>query len=209
MQSDGTAVVNDSVKVDRTMHSVTGSLNYSLRTGLINHAMGVSHSFNKNIDNNPYNGHASDVMTNATGVNYTMGITPIKINLNFGYNHQSSGTTDRKFTTDMFTFGTSRSFLSDGSLRFSLTASYSKNKNDDTTNNSFGVSLSGAYTLKQAHQFSLAAAYNKNGQTILENNLPKRTGGYGYSLSLNYSYSFVLLHIKKKVKEAQMQAQAQ
>ena len=107
----------------------------------------------------------------------------------------------------MISFGTSRAFLSDGSLRFSLTANYCLNKNDGNSNNSFGVSLSGTYAIKQAHQFSLSAAYNNNKQVNLVDDIKERIGSYGISVSLNYSYSFVLLHIKKKVKDAQETAQ--
>lgn len=197
-QSDGTVKVTDSIRVDRQMHSATGALNYSFSTRLSTHSFGVSHNFSRNLDRNPYATGESDVTTQASGANYTLGVKPIGMNFNFGYNHQLSKGYNNEFSTDMFTFGTSRSFLESKTLVFSLNANASRNKTQEQRTMSYGVSLSGNYTLKDAHVFSLIGSYNHYNNLYLTE--LTKMDGESYSISLNYNYSFTLLHLKKRAE---------
>ena len=196
LQSDGTAEVNDTTRVNRTMHSVTAAPNYTISRTNFTHMFGASYSFNMNKDLNPFNQGQGDITTHAFGLNYTLGATNIATDFNFGYNRQQSKGEESNFTTDMFSFGASRAFLKDKNLNLSANLSLSCNKIDTQRTISFGASINAGYTLKKVHLFSLSTSINKFNDYYIAEDLSYN--GFDFQVSLNYSYSFTLWHIKRK-----------
>ncbi len=200
-QTDGTAKVNDTTKVDRQMHSLTSSANYTFQTPLLMHALGLSYNFSKNLDRNKLTNGASDVTTNAIGTNYSLTVEPWEMAFSLGYNYQNSKNFSGNFTTNMFSFGTGRSFLKDKDLRLDGSISYAVNEAQGTKTNTFGGFLSSSYTIKEVHQISLSAGYNHYKQTYTSDEGSATSSNWDVNVSLNYSYTFTLLEIKRKSKE--------
>ncbi len=200
-QTDGTAKVNDSTKVDRLMHSLTSSANYSIQGDQLMHAIGVSYNFSKNLDRNKINKGASDVTTHAVGTNYTLNVEPWEMAFSVAYNHQNSKNASGTFTTNMFSFGTGRAFLENKDLRIDASLSYAINDAQGTKTNTFGGFLSSSYAIKDVHQFSLSAGYNHYTQKFTSASESATTKNWDLSISFNYSYTFTLLEIKKKSKK--------
>ena len=200
-QGDGTAKVNDTTKVDRQMHSLTSSANYTFHSTTLMHAIGLSYNFSKNLDRNKLNNGASDVTTNAIGTNYSLNVEPWEMAFSLGYNYQNSKNSTGTFTTNMFSFGTGRAFLKDKDLRLDASVSYAMNEAQGTKTNTIGGFLSSSYTIKDVHQFSLSAGYNHYKQTYTAENSSASSSNWDINVSLNYSYTFTLLEIKRKSKE--------
>lgn len=201
LQTDGMARVNDSTKVDRLMHSLTSSANYSFQTNSLFHAFGLSYNFSKNLDRNILTKGAGDVTTHAIGTNYSLSVEPWEMAFNVGYNHQKSKNINNDFTTDMFSFGTGRAFLKNKDLRLDASLSYAINNAQGTKTNSFGGFLSSSYAIKEVHQFGLSAGYNHYKQTYSSLQGTATTQNWDVNVSFNYSYTFTLLEIKRKSKK--------
>lgn len=198
-QYDGTAMVNDTTRVDRIMHSFTTSPSYNFGGTNTSHYIGLSYSYNMNKDNNPFHGGAGDITTNALGANYSLTFNESGITCNSNYSHQTSRGDDTNFTTDAFSIGVSRSMLEEKNLNLSLDASASINKYAEQRSVSYGLVAAAAYTLKQAHQFTFNAAYNKFNDYYVTDKTSYR--GYDIQISLNYSFAFTLIDLKRKQKE--------
>ena len=197
-QTDGTARVNDTTKVDRLMHSLTSSANYNIQSDQLLHGIGVSYNFSKNLDRNKMSNGANDVTTHALGTNYSVTVEPWEMAFNVGYNYQKSTSQGGDFTTNMFSFGTGRAFKE---LRLDASLSYAINEAQGTKTKSLGGFLSSSYAIKEVHQFGLSAGYNHYTQTSNLAGSSGSTKNWDVNVSLNYSYTFTLLEIKRKSKE--------
>lgn len=197
-QTDGTARVNDTTKVDRLMHSLTSSANYNIQSDQLLHGIGVSYNFSKNLDRNKMSNGANDVTTHALGTNYSVTVEPWEMAFNVGYNYQKSTSQGGDFTTNMFSFGTGRAFKE---LRLDASLSYAINEAQGTKTKSLGGFLSSSYAIKEVHQFGLSAGYNHYTQTSNSAGSSGSTKNWDVNVSLNYSYTFTLLEIKRKSKE--------
>ena len=219
MQSDGTAHVLDSTRVNRIMHNLFLSHAISFGGEALTHNLSPSFSYTLNKDLNPFtnkgkDGISTDVMTLAAGLGYSLGISSWGLNLASNYSHQQSVGYGMKYSTDAVSLGTSRSFLEDDALQASLNFSFALNNIiGQGRNMSYGADLSLGYTLKEVHVFSFTAGYNRfnnlnivNAEEVAEY---ERYKGYDLSCSLNYNYTFSLLEIKHKEKEEATQQNAQ
>ena len=200
-QTDGIMMVNDSTRVNRLMHSLTSSANYTFQTDELMHAIGASYNFSKNLDRNKLSRGAGDVKTNAVGANYSLSVEPWEMAFTLGYNYQKSTSNSGDFTTNMLSFSTGRAFLKDKDLRLDASLSYAINEAQGTKTNSFGSFLSSSYAIKEVHQFGLSAGFNHYNQTYTSESGSASSRNWDVNLSLNYNYTFTLLEIKRKAKE--------
>lgn len=199
-QNNGTAVVNDTTRVNRIMHSFTASPSYNIACTNTSHYIGLSYSYNMNKDLNPFHEGMGDVTTNAIGANYSLSFNETGLTCNGNYSHQTSRGEDNTFKTDAFSIGVSRSMLEDRNLNLSVDLSTSLNSYGDQTSVSYGLIAGASYTLKDAHQFSFNAAVNKFNDYYVSSNTSYK--GFDIQLSLNYSYSFTLLEWKRKSEKS-------
>lgn len=198
-QDDGTAAVNDTTRIYRVMHGVTVSPNYSVEGKYVGHQLGLSYNFNKNKNKNAFSHGVGDVTTHAMGVNYTMNIKAADIDVNGGYNRQSSKSSDTEFTTDLFSLGTSKSLLKHRNLSLSCNLSYAVNRMDGQRTRSFGGDLSAGLVFCKAHHLSVSGTVNKYNDYYMVEQIAY--SGLDYSISCNYTYSFTLLDIKRKARK--------
>lgn len=200
-QRDGTCVVNDTTRVHRLMSSYSISPSFSYETEHLGHNLSLSGNLTQNKDLNKFSTGDSDVNTAALGLSYNIDIKPIETDFTLTYSHQESKGFNSKYISDVASFGTSRSFLSEKNL--SLSASVSLCYNEvvrQSKSLSLGADFSASYNLKKVHMFSTSAAFNKFGDV----NLTKTRSGLDctdITVSLNYTYTFTLLAIKRKEKK--------
>ncbi|MCQ2095194.1 MAG: hypothetical protein MJY59_00425 [Bacteroidaceae bacterium] len=197
-QGDGTAIVTDSSRIHRQMNSFSISPYYSLDGNTLGHTFGVSGNYVENKDLNKYADGKSDVSTLALGASYNMDVKPWEVNLNLSYSHQQSDGYNTRYSSDVLTFTTGRSFLEDKNLNISASVNLAYNEvKRQSKNLSIGGSVSAGYTLGKVHQFSAAASFNKYGDV----NMTKKRSSLDVtdiSCSLNYTYTFSIVAIKSR-----------
>lgn len=211
LQDDGAVPVPDSIRANRIMHSLSVTPSFSLEGDNVSHNFTPSFSWNMNGDLNPYTNAdgSTDVRTLAAGLGYALNLQKIETTISTNYSHQQSRGYNTCYSTDLFSFGTSRSFLAEKNLDVSINANLVSNRvKDQSSNLSLGFDASVGYTLKEAHVFSFSAGYNKYNNinftdTDLESGDPFAYRGYDLTMSLNYSYTFTLLQIKRRAKDAE------
>ncbi len=202
-QNDGTAHVNDSTRVNRQMQGFTLTPSVNVDGNLLSHSVSLATSYTNNADKNPFALGQSDVKALALGLSYTLGVKPWEIDFTATANHSVSKGYRTKYTSDILTLGTSRSFLKEKELTVSLSGSLCYNS---VQYQSKSLSLAGdvqvGYTLKQVHSFALNASFSKYGDV----NQVQRVSGLDatdITASLNYTYTFSLLEIKRKADKKQ------
>ena len=201
VQSDGTAHVNDTTRVNRIMHSLYFTPSYSIPGETFDHAISLSASYNQNKDLNRFATGQSDVKTMAAGVTYSLGVKPWEMDFTTSFSHQQSEGYNTRYTSDVLSISTGRSFLKEKNLNTSATVSLCYNDVQDRQRMlSLGGFVSASYTLAKVHVFSLSAGANKYSDTNITSSDESR-GTTEVTVSLNYAYTFSLLHLKRKAKE--------
>jgi len=201
VQSDGKAHVNDTIRVDRVMHSFTLTPSYTLTGDHYDHIFSLSTSYTQNKDLNKFATGQSDVKTLAAGLSYSLGLKDWEMDVTTSLSHQQSKGYNSKYTSEVLSVSSGRSFLKDKSLNVSagLSLCYNDVQNQQRML-SIGTDVSAGYTLSKVHVFSLSACFNKYSDT----NLSADMSSYGASeltLSLGYTYTFSLVEIKRKAEK--------
>jgi hypothetical protein len=202
-QSDGTAKVNDSTRVNRQLNSFSLTPTYMFDTDQLGHNISVTANFTSNKDRNKYTESVnhSNVSTMALGMNYGLHVKPWETDFSLSFSHQQTKGYRSKYRSEVGTLSASRSFLQEQNLHLSASMSLCYNEVERQSKSlSMGGDISAGYTLKKAHTFSASASFNKYGDV----NISKTRSNLDctdITCSLNYAYTFSLLEIKRKVKE--------
>lgn len=200
-QGDGTAIVNDTTRVKRAMHSISFVPSYMTDTENFSHAVSLSTSYTENKDLNKFSTGQSDVKSLAVGASYNLGVKDWETDFTVSLSHQTSKGYETKYISDVASFTTGRSFLKEKNLSASATVSLCYNEIEYQSKNlSIGADISLGYTLKEVHAFSLAAGMNKYGDV----NITKKRSSLDatdITASFSYAYTFSLFELKRKGKE--------
>jgi len=201
VQSDGKAHVNDTTRINRIMHSLYVTPSYTLDRDNVSHVLSLTGNFTKNKDLNDFATGISDVTTLAIGASHSLDVKPWEMSFTTSLSHQQSDGYQTRYTSDVLSLSTGRSFLKEKNLNTAATLSlcYNDIKNQQR-NLSIGFDLSAGYVLNKVHVFSLGAGFNKYSDTnITADN--SSMGTTEVTLSLGYNYTFSLLEIKRKRTE--------
>lgn len=207
-QSDGTAHVNDTTRVDRVMHSFTVSPSYSFYDEQYSHSITLSgnYTMNKNLNKlqktlDDYTD--TDVNTLAVGASYSLGLLQMDTDLNTSYSYQQSKGMDKKFSTHVFSVGASRNFLENKNLHVSGNLSLSQNNIEGASKNlSLGGDVAASLNIKDKHAISFSASYSRfNDINFYADMANDSYHGYDLIISLNYTYTFSLLEIKRNAEK--------
>lgn len=197
-QKDGTAIVNDTTRVNRRMNSFSVTPSYSIETELFGHNFSLSYNYTMNKDLNKFVLTRNNVNTQAIGANYTMMVKPWATDFTFSWSEQESKGNRSRYLSHVGTFDVGRSFLADNNLHVSAGMNLSYNHIlRESKSLSLGGQCSASYMLKKAHSFSFNASLYRYGDV----NMTKRTSKLDevdLSISLNYAYTFELLRIASK-----------
>lgn len=198
VQSDGTAPVNDTTRVDRITQSITFTPSYSFETTSLGHAISLSTAWTQNKDRNKFATGESDVTSLATNLSYSVNVKPWETDVSVSLCHQESRGYKTKYLSNIGSLTVGRSFLEDQALNVSLTGNLIFNEvKNQSKSLSMGFDGSMSYTLKKVHNFTLMAGMNRYGDV----NVSRRRSSldnYDITATLNYAYTFSLLEIKRK-----------
>jgi len=205
-QSDGQARVNDTTRINRVMHSLYFTPSYSIDGERLGHVVSLSANYTQNKDLNKFATGVSDVKTLAAGLAYSLDVKPWEMTFTSSFSHQQSDGYQTRYTSDVFSVGTGRSFLKEKNLNASAMLSLCYNDiKDQMRNLSIGADLSCGYTVKKVHVFSLAASFNKYSDTNISEDRSSR-GTTELNASVGYNYTFSLLQLgKRKAKSGRSQ----
>ncbi len=207
LQSDGTTHVNDTTRVNRIMHSLHITPSLSFEGTDLSHAISLSGSWSENKDLNSFASEQNDVRTLAAGISYNVEVKPWEMSFSTSLSHQQSDGYQTRYTSDVLSLSTGRSFLKEKQLSTSASVSLCYNDiRDQQRMLSLGGYLSASYTLNKVHVFSCNANFNKYSDTNISDDHSSRSTTE-VSISLNYNYTFSLLHLKRKVKKQEEKAE--
>ncbi|MBQ8713555.1 MAG: hypothetical protein IJ551_12155 [Prevotella sp.] len=193
LQSDGKAHVNDTTRVNRIMHSVYVTPSLTLDGDQFGQVYSLTANFTQNKDLNQFATGLSDVTTWALGLSHALDIKAWEMSVTTSLSHQTSKGYQTRYTSDVLSLSTGRSFLKEKNLSTSATVSLCYNDIQDMQRNlSMGVDLSAGYTLAKVHQFSFSAGFNKYSDTNISADRTSM-GTTEVTLSVGYNYTFSLL----------------
>ena len=202
LQSDCNAHVNDTTRVNRIMHSFYLTPSYTIDGETTENMFALSTSFTKNKDLNRFATGVSDVTTLSAGLSHSILVKPWEMSFSTSLSHQQSKGYQTRYTSDILSFSTGRSFLKEKNLYTSATLSLCYNDvRNQQRNLSVGADLSAGYTLAKVHQFSFAAGFNKYSDTNISADRTSM-GTTEITLSMNYNYTFSLLELKRKANKS-------
>lgn len=200
-QYNGTAVVNDTTRIDRSVNSFSGTASYNTNTESLGHYFSLTGNYSLNEDNNKSIAGSGDVGTVAVGSNYSLSVIPIETNFSLNYSFQQSDGYDSKYTTSVYTLSASKALLKDRNLSLNASASIVDNRMDSDKSITAAANLSAAYTLAKVHNFTLNLNYSRYANTNLVVDEYRRDSGYDFTCSFSYSFSFTAFSIKRRAKE--------
>lgn len=200
-QQNGSRVVNDSIRVNRLMSSVSITPTFTYDTEVLGHNANVSLNYTSNKDLNKYTNNDTDVQTTAIGMSYLMDIKPWETDVSVSVSLQQSKGYGTTYTSDVASICLSRSFLEDENLHLSLTGSLCYNEvKRQSKSLSLGADISAGYTLNKVHVFSAGAGFHKYGDVNIiktRSNLDTTN----ITVNLSYVYTFSLVAIKSKARK--------
>ena len=203
VQADGKAHVNDTTRVARIMNSVYLSPSYAIDGDVLGHSFSLSTSYTENCDLNRFATGISDVKAWAAGLSYSLDVKPWETSFITSLSHQTSKGYNTRYSSDVLSLSTARSFLKEKNLHTSATLSLCYNDvRNQQRNLSIGADFYAGYTLAKVHQFSLTAGFNKYSDTNLSADLSSM-GTTEINISLGYNYTFSLLELKRKGRQEQ------
>jgi len=198
VQSDGTAHVNDTTRINRVMNTVYLSPSYTIEGEQLDHVLSFTFNYSENKDLNRFATGESDVTTLAAGLSYSLSLKSLEMDISSSLSHQQSKGYHTRYTSDVLSVGTGRSFLKEKNLNVSAGLSLCYNNIQDQQRMlSMGADVSAGYSLK-SHVFSFNANFNKYSDVNLSADRSSM-GSTEVTLSVGYTYTFSLLEIKRKV----------
>jgi hypothetical protein len=198
VQSDGTAHVNDTTRINRVMNTVYLSPSYTIEGEQLDHVLSLTFNYSENKDLNRFATGESDVTTLAAGLSYSLSLKSLEMDISSSLSHQQSKGYHTRYTSDVLSVGTGRSFLKEKNLNVSAGLSLCYNNIQDQQRMlSMGADVSAGYSLK-SHVFSFNANFNKYSDVNLSADRSSM-GSTEVTLSVGYTYTFSLLEIKRKV----------
>jgi len=201
LQSDGKARVNDTTRVNRIMHSLFITPSYTIDGETMAHVLSLTGNYTQNKDLNRFAIGISDVKTLAVGLTHSLDVKPWEMSFATSLSHQQSDGYLTRYTSDILSISTGRSFLKEKNLTTSASFSlcYNDIKNQQK-NLSLGLNLSAGYVLQKVHVFSLSAGFNKYSDTNITTDRSS-IGTTELTVSMGYNYTFTLLELKRKAEK--------
>ena len=202
-QADGKAKVNDSMRVDRIMHSLYFTPSLTFDGEKLGNTFSLSASYTQNKDLNKFATGQSDVKSLAVGLSHGLDVKAWEMMFSTSLSHQQSEGYQTKYTSDVLSFSTGRSFLKEKNLSTSASVNLCYNKIENLQKMlSVGADLSANYTLAKVHNFNFAVGFNKYSDTNPSADMTS-IGTTEFTASLGYTYTFTLLEIKRKAEKRQ------
>jgi len=188
-QSDGSLPVNDTTRLNRIMHNLTISPNYTLAVGKNTHTMGFMANYTTTENLNTLRQDFSDFIQYAAGATYSYYIHNSAISFSGNYNYQQSETDFYIIRGHTLGGGVQKKYLKEKNLGVQLNSNISFNSVGNISNNIvFNLQSGGTYVYKKNHNLGLRISlnYSKNQQS----NGQYRASGAEFISNLSYTYRF-------------------
>ena len=202
VQSDGKGQVNDTTRVDRIMHSLYFTPSLSFDNERMGNTFSFSASYTQNKDLNRFATGESDVKSLALGLSHGLDVKAWEMMFTTSLSHQQSDGYKTRYTSDVLSLSTGRSFLKEKNLNTSASFNLVYNNIENLQKMlSFGADLSATYTLAKVHNFNFAVGFNKYSDTNPSADMASM-GTTEFTASLGYTYTFTLLELKRKAEKS-------
>lgn len=189
-QTDGRAVISDSIRIDRMMHNVTLVPSYNVIRGNTVHGYSGNLNYSMNKNQNQLVQDPGDINTLAAGLGYNLGMNDRRINLMANWSLQNSSSDFHDFKSHIFGIGATKKFLEEGNLNLNLNSNVSlSNVNDSMKGTSFMFSATAGYSYNKKHSANFRIGFN-----TIDNH--DREGLYSVSgndltIGVGYTYTFM------------------
>lgn len=202
-QYDGTCILPDSLKLNQIAHTLTVTPSFSFQKAY-DHTISLNFNFVQNKNLNELYAGGANVQTITAGVGYGIGLEPIRLDLDFGYDFSISSSEYANYNSHGLNIGARYKIMKKEKLNWNLSYNgyfaYNIQKNEGVSNDiSISNSLGSNFSYKQSHTASLYFSISnfsdreRIGQHV-KTNLDCR-------FTLSYTYSFAARVIKKKTPE--------
>lgn len=206
-QFNGTNRLNDSLKINSIVHTLTVSPNFSFQKKN-NHTIGLNVNFVQNKNLNKLNRNAADVQTLTAGASYGIDMEEIRLGITTGYDFSISSSQYAHYNSHGLNAGLNYRIMQKDNLSWNLNyngyVAYNIQK-DEGASNDFSVSnsIGSNFSFKKAHSASLYLSLSNFSD--LERIGQRVQTDLDVRFTLSYSYSFSARVIKKKTKAERQQ----
>lgn len=190
LQNDGTAIVNDSTRLDRIMHNLALMPTYTFTDNLERtHSFHANLSASTNLNRNQMLQTASDNSTFSGGAGYTINFDAAKVNLMTNYSYQQSSSDHFSYNAHNVSLGAGKRFLEEGNLGVNVNSNFSLGQMDNGTRNlSIMTGINSSFTWRKNHTANIRFNFSHINNYRLDG-LYSITG-YDTTVSMGYTYRF-------------------
>ena len=201
-QYDGTNKVNDTLRINSIVHTVTVSPNFTFQKKH-NHTIGLNANFVQNKNLNKLNPNSSNVQTLTLGATYGIDLDDIRLGIHTGYDFSTSSSEYAHFNSHGINAGVDYRIMQKEKLNWTLNyngyVAYNIQKDEGAANDfSLSNSIGSNFNYKKAHTASLYLSLSNFSD--LERIGQRVRTSLDCRFTLSYSYSFAARVIKKKTK---------
>ena len=228
-QKDGTLIVNDTLRVNQIMHSVTFSPSYTIFSDN-EHTISINFNDVANKNLNTLSTNRSNVNTLTIGAGYDCNITAKRVGIGANYDFSNSKAPGNDYTSHTLSGSLSYNAIKNDNMSLKLSGSVSFSYNvkpyeqtgyegvvddeeeipvsaDYTTNDfSFSARIGSSFTYKNQHNASFFLSTSNYSENIVFGQKISTTMDLRFNLS--YSYSFFSRVIKSKKETERLQKQS-
>lgn len=203
-QYDGTCIVPDSIKLNQITHTASISPSFTWdRERQHTISLDANYVQSQNL-NSQYYHPSNNVKTITVGLDYSLGITAVRLTVHAGYDFSMSHSNDYNYDAHTLNYGLNYNILSKDKMNWNAyyngSLGYNFMKDEGATNHlSFSNNIGSSFNYKSAHTASVYLSLSNFSENIV---IGQRVATkLDCRFTLSYSYSFKKVVIKKKDHE--------
>lgn len=204
-QKDGTAMVNDTTRINRIMHNITFSPTYSFDdASKNNHTITSNVNLSLNSNQNKLISDPSDITTWSSSLGYHINLDQNDINLMANLSYQQSSSQHYSFNATSLSLGAGKRFLQEKNLNVQVNSSLSFSEVSESTRNiSVMTGLTTSYTFLKNHTANFRFTYNHMNNFHVDGLYSMN--GYDTTVSVGYTYRFTPFSGRNNTENQQRQ----
>lgn len=195
-QTDGTATISDSLKLDRLSHNITITPSYTFLLNENSHSFNLSYLHSNSENLNKFRDDFIDTRNSAINLSYSYSPKESGLSYNGTYGFNSFGSAIYRISSHILGVGTGVKVLKEKNLHLNLNVNFSYNSVSDLHKSTgFNMQLMSAYAYQKNHNAIFRIAYNQSNNRSMMGEY--RISGTELVSSLGYSYRFNTTKKKK------------
>lgn len=226
-QKDGTMIVNDTLRINQIMHSITVSPSYTI-FGENEHTISINFNNVANSNLNTLSPNRSNINTLTIGAGYDCNLTAKRIGIGGNYDFSNSKAPGNDYTSHTLSGSLTYYALKKENINLKFNGSVSLSYNikpseqegfvgmeddelpvsaDYTTNDfSFSARIGSTFTYKSSHNASFYLSTSNYSENIVFGQKVSTTMDLRFNLAYSYSFSSRLIKSKKETERLKNQA---